>query len=292
MKLYRFSWIVLSSGLLVSPLAFAYSAPVEMREQPQVAIAKPFSSAETGERPAISEPLSPSQQSVQGLRGQQLFESARFDKLEQLFEEVSQLRGQVEIQEHLIQQLQSTQQRQYQDIDSRLVATEALAKSKGSHSFFRSKSSEVENTAKPEPISQEAPQQLSGEQVLDQQRLYGLAYSYLKNKEFLKARPILEEYLVQYPTGQYAVNAHYWLGELLLVSGETQQAKVEFNTVVSNYPTSSKIADAMLKLGFIYADEGQSTVARKQLLKIKELYPNSATAKLADQRLSRIEGAG
>lgn len=287
MKLYSVFWIV--AGILVSTSLFAYSAPVEMREQPQVAFAQPFSPNETGEMPAISEPLSPSQQSVHREEGP--VGANRLDKLEQLSEEVRQLRGLVEMQQHVIGQLQSTQLRQFQDLDQRLAALAISAnKSRENHSFFRRKP--VDSTESTQVAAQPKAEIASGKQVLDQQRLYESAYSHLKNKEFPQAKPILKEYLQHYPTGQYAVNAHYWLGELFLLSGETQQAKTEFARVVSDYPSSSKMADAMLKLGFIYADEGQSRAARKQFLKIKELYPNSATAKLADQRLSRIEEMG
>lgn len=264
-------------GVVVSASALAYSAPVESRNiDGAIEFSRPFVQQEAlgvDESPAIQEPLAPSQQSVRREEG---IQAQYFERIEQLIQEVSQLRGVLEVQEHRIGQLEQQLKQQYSDLDQRLGNG--------------APQTPVQSATISQPVAPVAvSHKVTGEQLVDQHRLYSTAYSLLKEKKFSEAKPLLAEYVRRYPDGQYAVNAHYWLGELLLVSGETQQAKIEFNTVISDYADSSKRADAMLKLGFIYADEGEIQIAKKQLMTLKKLYPDSPTAKLAERRLSRLE---
>ena len=39
----------------------------------------------------------------------------------------------------------------------------------------------------------------------------------MQGRQFEKAITSFNQFLQQYPDGQYAANAHYWLGELYLV---------------------------------------------------------------------------
>ena len=46
---------------------------------------------------------------------------------------------------------------------------------------------------------------------------YRAAYALVQGRQFEQAIPAFKQFLQRYPDGQYAANAHYWLGELYLV---------------------------------------------------------------------------
>ena len=247
--------VCFSVGLLLSSMAHAYRAPVVER-----GVIPELSSGAQG---PSQDPVTPE----------------LIAQMELLAQAMRELRGQLEEQNHRIEQLEKQQLSQYQDLDSRL-------------SELKISPLQAEVTA---PVAQTAPKVASlpvsrEDQGRAQQALYQSAYTLLRDKKYQQAEPILHQYLSLYPNGYYAVNAHYWLGELLLLSGKIQEAKVEFNTVADEFANSGKAADAMLKLGFIYSDEGQTRVAREQFQKVLEKFPDSPASQLAEQRLSLLNG--
>jgi tol-pal system protein YbgF len=128
--------------------------------------------------------------------------------------------------------------------------------------------------------------------VAEEQQIYQTAYNLIKAKKYSDAADTLQKMLQKYPTGQFAANAHYWLGELYGLMGKNDQSISEFANVVKNYPDSPKIADAQLKLGLIYAAQLKWTDARSSFKKVINHYPGTASAHLASEQLKQIKQAG
>ena len=70
------------------------------------------------------------------------------------------------------------------------------------------------------------------------------------------------------------------------------QAVSEFSQVLKLYPASSKIPDAMLKLGYTYYELKQYSQAKAVLQELRKLHPNSTAARLAGKRLDRMRKEG
>lgn len=111
--------------------------------------------------------------------------------------------------------------------------------------------------------------------------LYQQGFALLKSKQYDRALGQFKEYIKQYPRGRYAVNAHFWTGEINYLQGRHAIAKKSFETVVSNYPKDSKIPDAMLKLAIIANDTGHKQKAEEMLQSIQKKYPGTTAARLA-----------
>lgn len=122
--------------------------------------------------------------------------------------------------------------------------------------------------------------------------LYQSAVSDIQAKNYTKAMTEMQGYLSQYPAGQYAANAHYWLGELNMISGNNQEASDEFNTVVSDYPKSDKVSDAMWKIGMLAMANQDYKSAKQTFQAIVKKYPNSSAARLANKELDQLNQAG
>lgn len=127
--------------------------------------------------------------------------------------------------------------------------------------------------------------------ALQEQAAYQKAYNLIKNKDYTGATTGMAAFVKQYPNSSYALNAHYWLGEMYLLQNMPAQAAVEFNSVIK-YPQNPKTGDAMLKLGFAYADEQKWTLARKQLMLVQTRYTGTTTGQLASERLKEMKLQG
>jgi tol-pal system protein YbgF len=113
---------------------------------------------------------------------------------------------------------------------------------------------------------------------------YQSAFNLLRSKKYPAAITKMQGYLKDYPDGKYAVNAHYWLGEIYYLQKKLPQAITEFQTVLDHYPNSEKVPDAMLKLAMIYSAKGEYEKSHQLFQKIKNKYPNSAAARLMEQQ--------
>lgn len=128
--------------------------------------------------------------------------------------------------------------------------------------------------------------------VAEEQQIYQTAYDLIKAKKYNDAIAALQKMLQKYPTGQFAANAHYWLGELYNLLDKKDQSAVEFSTVVKNYPDSPKVSDAQLKLGLIFVGQFKWPDAKVAFKKVVTRYPGTASARLAAEQIKQIRAAG
>lgn len=117
---------------------------------------------------------------------------------------------------------------------------------------------------------------------------YREAFGLLKAGQYQQSITGFSHYLAQYPNGQYADNAQFWLGEAYYVLHKYEPAIAHYQKLVSNYPDSQKQAHARLKIAYSFDELGRSDQAVQMLIQLKQNYPDSSAARLADERLQRI----
>lgn len=122
--------------------------------------------------------------------------------------------------------------------------------------------------------------------------LYRDAFNLLKARDYPAASDAFGEMVNRYPQGQYADNGRYWLGEIGYVTQDYSAAQAEFNRLVTDYPLSSKVPAAMLKLGYVYYEQDQLGEARSVLEEVVQRFPDTTEARLAQGRLDRMQREG
>ena len=120
---------------------------------------------------------------------------------------------------------------------------------------------------------------------------YFMAYDELRSGHTAQSIEQFKAYLNQYPTGEYANNAQYWLGEAYRVNQDNASARKAFNDVLEKYPNSLKVPDAILKLGYIEVDQKNSVKATEYLNRVISDYPKSPAAILASKKLLKLNEA-
>lgn len=125
-----------------------------------------------------------------------------------------------------------------------------------------------------------------------EQAAYRAASDLLRIGRYEDAVAGFQAQLRQYPGGNLADNAQYWIGEAYYVTRQFDRALVEFQRVAAEYPQSPKAADALLKVGYIQYERRQFAEARQTLTGLKTTWPSSPAARLAENRLSRMKEEG
>lgn len=118
---------------------------------------------------------------------------------------------------------------------------------------------------------------------------YQAAFELLKDGRYDEAATAFKQFLVTYPDSELADNAQYWLAESFYVTQKFKEALPAFESVVSEYPRSGKVPDALLKIGYCNYELQRWDGARAALSRVRAEYPDTTAARLAIQRLERME---
>ena len=221
-----------------------------------------------------------------------------FDEVESLESEVRELRGQMEALSHRVNQMEERQRQLYLDADQRLQRIESAAPAQAAGPSPQPGALPAAPTT---PTQAAAPGQIppataptaqtpdaTGVDPFAEQQAYQSAFDLLKSGRYDEAAVAFQQFIAEFPTGSYADNAQYWLGETFYITRRFEQAVQEFERLVSTHPTSQKLTHALLKIGYAYDELGNLKEAERVLSELIERHPQSAAAGLARKRLMSI----
>mgnify|MGYP000238092823 CR=1 FL=1 len=199
-------------------------------------------------------------------------------ELEQYQRETRKLRNQVEKLQHRLDQMRKAQRERYLDLDTRL---NALAEAS-----TRDKPEESSSSGKDEPSDSSTNPQAD-------RQAYQSAKDKLLQRNFQAAAKSFEDYLEDFPDGQFRAYAHFWLGEVYRnMPDRDDGAREQFQVVVNDHPEHSKAPAAMYKLATLQADGGNQGEARVTLEKLRMEFPDSREAELAARMLDELDAKG
>jgi tol-pal system protein YbgF len=213
-----------------------------------------------------------------------------FMQLQQMQEEISRLRGIVEVQQNDIRQMKQEALDRYKDLDSRIGAGGAPAAPAANNSASDGGSNAGGVPAAPAAGSAgQAPQSSTEPGDPAKEKLYyDAAFDLIKAKDFDKASQAFAAFLRKYPNSQYAGNAQYWLGEVNLAKGDLQGAGQAFAKVSQLYPKHAKVPDSLYKLADVERRLGHTDKVKGILQQVVAQYPGTSAAQLAQRDLQRL----
>lgn len=121
---------------------------------------------------------------------------------------------------------------------------------------------------------------------------YQAAFELLKQQRYEPAALAFQQFLVSFPGSQLADNAQYWLAESYYVTDQFNEALAQFSNVINQYPDSRKVPDALLKVGYCNYELKRWNDARAALTRVHSEYADTTAARLAEQRLNRMDEEG
>lgn len=245
-SIFASEWVSVSGGRTVAPAAPVESAIVHDGASQAQIISTPSSSSST----LLAE------MSMQ---------------MEQMQQEVAELRGRVEEQDQIIRRLTDDQQQRYLDLDRRiaLLMSESQSAAKSSAPVQGVVASEVTKTAS---------------------EAYQDAMKLVREKKFSDAQIAFAEFVQRYPNDALLGNALYWHGEVFLVLGESDKALQKFKQVLELKPIHDKAADSTYKVGVTLHKQGNNAEAKVWLQRVVERFSGKAdsTVRLAKAYLEKI----
>ncbi|MFZ5635561.1 MAG: tol-pal system protein YbgF [Pseudomonadota bacterium] len=265
-------------------LALAFAAPVSAQR------------VSTGDR------LTALEQQLTAMR------SGNLDLLNQVGElksEVQTLRAQIEeLQQQLEQQKQSSRT-QYLDLDGRLnqlenatpppapAPTPAPAAGTSPATTAAPARPAVPATPAVAAPSDPAPRVYGDASTLgrgmDERTAYNTAFDALKAGRYAESARAFQAFLETHPSGVFAPNAMYWLGESYYVTQNYALAQEQFQALLDQHPTHDKAAGALLKVGLCQYGLRQLDAAEATLARVLARYPGTEAARTADDRLRAIQ---
>ena len=221
-----------------------------------------------------------------------------FEEVESMAIEIRDLRGQLEVQTHTINQLQQRQRDLYLDIDQRLQRAESTATTQvaGQQPTGTAIGTQAESTgsavdqpgASTTQATTSTTQTATGVDPFAEQQAYQSAFDLLKSGRYEDAAVAFTQFIADYPAGSYADNAQYWLGETHYITRQFDAAIREFERLISLHPNSRKLTHALLKIGYAHDELGREAEAERVLGDLIARFPQSAAAGLARKRLVAI----
>jgi tol-pal system protein YbgF len=179
--------------------------------------------------------------------------------LDQIRSNIATLRGEIEVLNYQIGELQKRQQDLYTDLDSRLRRLEG-------HS-----SQAAAPASNPFGAEQQA---------------YSGAMTFLQKGDYAGAAKAFAAFVSSYPASKEAPSAQYWVGNSKFALHDYKGAIEAQRYLIANYPQSDKTPDAMLNMASALTELGQIKDARVTLKSIIAKFPGSPAADKAKQRLN------
>jgi len=210
-----------------------------------------------------------------------------------LQQEVQELRGMVEQQAYQVKRMREEQRDRYLDLDRRITLLNQAPPKRASTAVAVEPApvaaSKKLNTPATDAVKEPVTATLDAAPVQDkkvsEKEAYQAAFSLVRNKQYAEASTAFEQLIKDYSGGNYTGNAYYWLGEVLLVESNHEQALKAFETLLEKYPVHRKAADAKFKQGKIYLQMGDKAQAKVLLQDVIDLHAGTSAAKLAEAEM-------
>lgn len=203
-------------------------------------------------------------------------------QLQQYEQDLSELRGVVEEMRHEMEQMREASRERYLDLDGRINAVAGAAASTGAAPDAAAGQGSATDSAEPSPPA--------NDEKADR-KAYMTARDLLLDRKFDQAGDSFRQYLNDYPAGQFRDWSWFWLGKIALSKAEpdTKTAEQAFQTVVNDFPQSTKVPSALYQIAILEANTGDTSRARVTLNKLVKQFPESSEAPLAKDMLEQLK---
>jgi tol-pal system protein YbgF len=192
-------------------------------------------------------------------------------ELEALREQISQLEGRLEVNEHQVQEALEEAKK------ARLAAAQGGV---GGAPAARGPD---------DPTAGLPPEASASAEV----KAYRAAYDAWRGNDNQQCIDRFGEFLQAFPTSQYADDASFWLADCYFKQGDLKAAILRFDDVATRYPKSEKASEALYRQGEALLKLGPNfgKAAEKAFDRVVKEYPDSRRAEDARQQL-KLLGAG
>jgi len=206
-------------------------------------------------------------------------------QLERLRQEVTQLRGQLEVSANEVQMASKRQRDMYVDLDTRMKRLEQPAAAATPPEPQPASAGAAAPATAAVAAAAPGPAPTSEAET----RAYQDAQGQRKIGNFQGAIAGFRNFIAQYPKSPLAHRAQYWIGDSYYNLREFKSAIASQQRLISAFPDSPSVPDALLNIASSQLELGDKPGARKTLDKLVARYPASEAAEKAKRRLATLK---
>lgn len=225
----------------------------------------------------------------------------------ELSEEIRALRDRVENLEFELEKSRSRQVDLYDDLDGRLrkferdalpsddsQAEDETMQDTGADEAQGEQEDSAEQPQDPMPDAEgtEGSEELPQADPTVVRDAYDSAFRTLRKGKYEDAIIEFENLITNYPASDLVDDAWYWIAEANYVTQNYDLALPGFERVIRDYPDNQRASEAMLKIGYIHYEIGDYALAQDYLLEVIDRYPASRSAFSARRRLDKMARDG
>jgi len=192
-------------------------------------------------------------------------------QLERLRQEITQLRGQIEVNANEVQMASKRQRDMYVDLDTRMKRLEVPAAAGA-----------VAPAAAGAAAA--APQATDAEA-----QVYEAAQGQRKIGNYQGAIAGFRNFIAQYPKSTLSHRAQYWIGDSYYNLRDFKNAIASQQRLISAYADSASVPDALLNIASSQLELGDAAAARRTMDGLVARYPGSEAAEKARRRLATLK---
>lgn len=202
------------------------------------------------------------------------------NQLEQIRQDVAQLKGDLEVVNHQLEDMRTKQNAQYTDLDNRVKSLESLAQQVSGQlggALPGTAGGGASDTSKPSDASQQEARAFSEAESLNQAGKYKEAFN------------AYDSFLKTYSGSKLAPDALYGMGYTQFALKSYKSSVATQQKFLENYASHPLAPNAMLSLANSQIQLGQIPAAKKTLKELIAAHPNAEVTPSAQKRLKVLE---
>jgi tol-pal system protein YbgF len=192
-------------------------------------------------------------------------------QLERVRQEITQLRGQIEVNANEVQMASKRQRDMYVDLDTRMKRLEVPAAAGAVAPAAAGAAATV-----PQATDAEA-------------QAYEAAQGQRKIGNYQGAIAGFRNFIAQYPKSTLSHRAQYWIGDSYYNLRDFKNAIASQQRLISAYADSASVPDALLNIASSQLELGDAAAARRTMDGLVARYPASEAAEKARRRLATLK---
>ena len=126
-------------------------------------------------------------------------------------------------------------------------------------------------------------------ETAEAQRDFRTALDYYADGKLVEAISAFRSYLTRHAKSAKRFDVYFWLGETLLELNQLDEAILSFQQVVQHPKSSTRVPDALYKIGLCHRRLGREERAQELFRRVVEDHAASAVSSLARTQLTRGE---
>lgn len=130
---------------------------------------------------------------------------------------------------------------------------------------------------------------LTFQATAEERRAFDDAVALFSKGQYDDCAKAFTQFLATYPQTGYKPSAQYWLGNAFFAVGNLNKALQIQTQLINQYPDFQRVPEAMLSKASTLASLGRRKDAAWTLRQLRQKFPNSDAAKVAEERLKVLK---